>query len=166
MEELERELPNLSTFVTLSPVPGFAAWLADERRRVKYLIRSDLDLLMALDRPGWETETHSLPFQGALLRAVATYLLCGKGTEGMPLDSVARFHLGNGARLERLNFLADVSDRGLRQGHGVMVNYLYKFDEMEANQERYAAGGDLPAAVGVRNHLRAAAALEKHKIRA
>src|SRR6185312_12940165 len=79
VEELKRELPNLSTFVTLSPVPGFAAWLADERRRSEYLTPLDLDFLTALDRRGWEGETHSLPFQEALLRAVAIYLLRGKG---------------------------------------------------------------------------------------
>jgi malonyl-CoA decarboxylase len=61
-----------------------------------------------------------------------------RGARGTPLDSVARFHLGNGARLERLNFLADTSERALQQSHGLMVNYLYDLEHIEQNHEAYA----------------------------
>ena len=73
-----------------------------------------------------------------LLRAAACYYLrARKNRRGLPLDAVARFHLGNGARLERLNWLAD-AERALRQSHGLMVNYLYDLDDIEKNHEAYA----------------------------
>ena len=74
-----------------------------------------------------------------LLRAAAWYYLRARTPRGTPLDSVARFHLGNGARLERLNFAADTSERALRQSHGLMVNYLYDLEHIEKNHEAYAA---------------------------
>src|SRR5262249_56883208 len=73
-----------------------------------------------------------------LLRAAAWYYLRARSPRGTPLDSVARFHLGNGARLERLNFLADISERALQQSHGLVVNYLYDLDHIEQNHEAYA----------------------------
>jgi malonyl-CoA decarboxylase len=68
---------------------------------------------------------------------------------------VARFHLGNGARLERLNFLGDVSAKGLKQAHGLMVNYLYALDEIEKNHEAFAEKGTVAASPMVRKALRA-----------
>ena len=68
------------------------------------------------------------------MRAAATYFLARSGS-GAPLDPVARFHLGNGARLEQLDWLADLSEQGLAQSHGLMVNYLYDLDDIEKNHE-------------------------------
>ena len=68
-------------------------------------------------------------------------MLKAKTPSGKPVDPVARFHLGNGARLERLNFLGDLSPRGMKQAHGLMVNYLYKLDDIETNHERFAGQG-------------------------
>src|SRR6478672_4053252 len=121
VEEVQREMPRLSTFVTLSPAPDFAAWLNRERasESSSALSEEDREVLAALDQPDWwqhgETaEAISEP----LLRAAAWYYLRARNARGVPRDSVARFHLGNGARLERLNFAADTSERALRQSHG------------------------------------------------
>jgi malonyl-CoA decarboxylase len=72
------------------------------------------------------------------LRAAAWYYVRGRNRRGLPLDSVARFHLGNGARLERLNWLGDTSERALAQSYGLMVNYLYDLGYIEKNHEAYA----------------------------
>ena len=89
-----------------------------------------------------------------LTRAAATYLLRAKSPSGRPIDPVARFHLGNGARLERLNFLGDLSARGMRQSHGVMVNYLYDLDHIEQNHEAFAEKGEVIASSAVRKLAR------------
>src|ERR1700729_877672 len=73
-----------------------------------------------------------------LLRAAAWYYVRGRDRRGLPVDAVARFHLGNGARLERLDWLADTSERALKQSCGLMVNYLYDLDYIERNHEAYA----------------------------
>ena len=86
----------------------------------------------------------------ALLPAAAYYFLKAKNSKGRPVDPVARFHLGNGARLERLNFLGDVSPKGLKQAHGLMVNYLYALDEIETNHEAFAEKGTVAASAAVR----------------
>ena len=86
----------------------------------------------------------------------AAYFLAAKGTGGRPIDPVARFHLGNGARLERLNWLGDTSPKGLREAHGLMVNYLYDLRYIEANHEAFANHGTIAAAAAVRRHLPAA----------
>ena len=107
---LQEELPQLETFATLSPLPGFAKWLSSQS--------------------GLEAED----LTGTVLRPLAAqYLVEAKHKSGLPLDSVARFHLGNGARLEAIHNGADLSPNGLAQSHGVMVNYVYDLTEIEAN---------------------------------
>jgi len=90
-----------------------------------------------------------------LLRAAAWYFLRARNERGTPVDPVARFHLGNGARLERINWLGDMSDRAMAQAHGLMVNYLYDLDEIEKNHEAYAEQRTVVAASGVQRLLRA-----------
>jgi malonyl-CoA decarboxylase len=107
---LKEELPHLTTFATLSPVPGFARWLAREQG-------SDA----------------GAPEADELRSLAARYLVTAQGSGKQPLDPVARFHLGNGARLEAIHADADLSPNGQKQAHGVMVNYLYDLDEIEAN---------------------------------
>jgi malonyl-CoA decarboxylase len=159
VQDLKRELPNLKTFVTLSPVPGFAAWLARERQSPESAAL-DADtrvVLRLLDQPDWPANAaHSESLRAALTSAAAFYFLRAKNGSGRPLDPVARFHLGNGARLERLNFLGDISARGLKQSHGMMVNYLYDLDKIEMNHEAYAEKGVIAAAPAIRKALRPA----------
>lgn len=157
VEDLRRDLPRLENFVTLSPVPGFAAWLAAERagETSDALNDSDSPLLAGLDEPRWaEDPLARAEVEEALMPAAAWYLLRARTERGKPVDPVARFHLGNGARLERINFLAIQSRRAMRQSHGVMVNYLYKLDDIEANHEAFVERGEVVAAPAVRRRLR------------
>ncbi len=113
VEEVSREIPRLATFVTLSPAPNFAEWLRRERANGGSVVlgAEDRAALTGLDRTDWwREEVAADTIQEPLLRAAAWYYLRARSSRGTPLDSVARFHLGNGARLERLNFLADTSD--------------------------------------------------------
>ena len=94
--------------------------------------------------------------RAAMIPVAAHYFLKAKDKAGRPVDPVARFHLGNGARLERLNFLGDVSPNGLRQAHGLMVNYLYDLGQIEKNHEALAEKGRIAASDAVRGALPAA----------
>jgi malonyl-CoA decarboxylase len=91
------------------------------------------------------------------MRAAAWYYVHARNRRGTPIDSVARFHLGNGARLERLNFPADMSARALRQSHGLMVNYLYDLADVERNHEAYAQQHMVVASSAVTRLVRAPA---------
>jgi len=160
VEEVSRELPRLATFITLSPAPNFAAWLKTERAKESSaaLGAEDRAALAALDRPsGWRDEASAETVHEPLLRAAAWYYLRARSPRGTPLDSVARFHLGNGARLERLNFLGDTSERALQQSHGLMVNYLYDLEHIEQNHEAYAQQHAIVAASAVTRLVRAPA---------
>jgi malonyl-CoA decarboxylase len=138
VEDLGRDLPGIKCFATLSPIPGFRKWLAglpatlgDERRQEVSA------LLSALESPRWFEDKSATELQEKLLGLAAWYLVHAKEDQE-PLDPVARFHLLNGARLERLNWLGDTSSTGMRQSAGMMVNYVYRLDEVEANHEAYA----------------------------
>lgn len=142
VEELLRELPGLSTFVTLSPVPGFGKWLA-----ANHPGNAAAALLDSRPMPVDEAARAAIPAE--LLPLAADYLLGAKDGRGRPLDPVARFHLGNGARLERLCAAADLSANGLAGGAGVMVNYLYDLKRVEANHEAFANEGRVIASDAV-----------------
>jgi malonyl-CoA decarboxylase len=162
VEEVSREFPRLSTFVTLSPAPGFANWLARERASNNpILLPEDLDALRELDKPNWWQDGAAEQLQEPLLHAAATYFLSARNRNGGALDPVARFHLGNGARLEQLNPLGDLSEKGLAQSHGLMVNYRYDVDDIEKNHEAYAEGRTIVAAGGIRKRARAPKELVK-----
>ena len=111
-----------------------------------------------LDRPDWwRDEASADAVREPLLRAAAWYYLHARTPGGVPLDSVARFHLGNGARLERLDFMADTSERGMRQSHGLMVNYLYDLEHIEKNHEAYAQQRAVVAASAITRLVRSQA---------
>ena len=152
-EDLKRELPTLNTFVTLSPLPGFGRWLAGARKGAGALPAGDRQAMRELDQAGWH-EHASRSLREALSRAAIRYLFEAKDGAGKPLDPVARFHLGNGARLERLDWLGDVSEKGLAQGAGFMVNYLYDLDSVERNHEVFANLGEIVASAGLQRMQR------------
>ncbi|MDQ4136204.1 MAG: malonyl-CoA decarboxylase family protein, partial [Pseudomonadota bacterium] len=113
------------------------------------------EALALLDEAGWHADPiKAETVRKALLPAAAHYFLKAKTSKGRPIDPVARFHLGNGARLERLNFLGDASPKGLQQAHGLMVNYCYDFDDIEKNHEAFAEKGEVVASAAVRKLLR------------
>jgi len=157
--ELARDLPNVKTFATLSPIPGFCGWLAEQlATNAKHIaggetppVIHDLTgerswakaLPVVLDRDDWfaqaDVETALKPI---LTQACADYLLSAKRAKsGRALDPVAHFHLSNGARIERLNWLGDHSHEGLQRSAGMMVNYLYRLDEVDQNHESYTGDG-------------------------
>ncbi|MBL8376301.1 MAG: malonyl-CoA decarboxylase family protein [Burkholderiales bacterium] len=143
VEDLKRDFPRLQQFSTLSPMPGFARWLA-ATSGVPTALRD------ALARRDWFDDAKlSAELRAPLMSLAAQYLLEAKRGAGpapaQPLDAVARFHLGNGARAERLQWLADRSPKGLSQSHGLMVNYLYDLDEIEANVTRLSTSGEVAA---------------------
>ena len=161
IEDLVREMPSLKSFVTLSPVPSFARWLdrivADDSEGL--LTEDDRAALKALRDPAWHEEAGAShdELAAALLALAAHYFLMAKSADRTPVDPVARFHLGNGARLERINWLGDTSEKGLREAHGLMVNYRYDLKEIEKNHEAYANNGTIAASKAVRSLLRSPA---------
>jgi malonyl-CoA decarboxylase len=169
IEDLKRDFPHLKHFATLSPLPLFKRWAEKtpeawaqaftpgdlERIGRQAGVPADLDALRQfLAQPEWTQKPRlARALHMPLTRLAAQYLLTAK-TRERPFDPVARFHLGNGARVERLNFLADVSEKGLRQSFGMMVNYLYDPDAIEENVERLLAEGKIAASSAVRHAAR------------
>ena len=156
VQDISRDVPSLKTFVTLSPAPGFGPWLkkvaADPAEAG--LPGFDPAPLARLKEANW----HKDPRACAELRPVITglaafYYLRAKTPRGKPVDPVARFHLGNGAQLERLNWLGDTSDKGMREAAGLMVNYLYDLRFIEANHEAFANAGTVAASAQVEAQL-------------
>lgn len=149
-EDLMREFPRLRVFATLSPIPGFRAWLDGARARLAAGAGGEdrLALLSRLDAPGWHDAADDR-LRRLLTGLCAYYLLYAKQGEA-PLDPVSRFHLTNGASLERLNWLGDTSAHGLQLSAGMMVNYLYRLSDVERNHERFVNEHVVVAARGVR----------------
>jgi malonyl-CoA decarboxylase len=153
VEELRRELPKLENFVTLSPVPGFMQWL--KQAADVPVSEEDRVLLGHLDQPNWIENPELVTQLRAVLEPLAAhYFLKARTPKGRLIDSVARFHLGNGARLERIDWLGDRSPKGLRESAGLMVNYLYRLDDIEKNHEAYANQGEVAASSAVKKLLK------------
>ncbi len=135
--ELSRELQGIDTFVTLSPIPGLNRWLAGETEHPEHGYAAEA-VLAATTSP-------------KDLRAMAArYLMFAKREDGMPLDPVARFHLGNGAELHELHAEADLSPNGRSQSGGAMVNYLYDLNKTERHHEEFATHATIEASRSVR----------------
>ncbi len=136
--ELQRELPGLQTFATLSPVPGLRKWAE----------AGDVDLLSEADQAVIASDDGPTPEIAA--RLAARYLTRARRSQGTAHDPVAHFHLGNGAELHRVHAGADLSENGQNNAWGVMVNYLYDGDKIENNHHAYATDHKIAAAAGVK----------------
>ena len=172
VQQLSGEFPNLKTFSTLSPIPGFRRWLdetlaegapklfsAEERKALNAATGrkggAKGSLMAVLDTPDWiKDEVMTDALQGPLTRLAARYLAKEKGRGGRARDPVAHFHLSNGSRLERLNWLGDTSEKGLAQSAGMMVNYLYDLGRIEGNHEAYSSAGSVDISSGVKALLK------------
>jgi malonyl-CoA decarboxylase len=153
VEELRRELPKLENFVTLSPVPGFMQWL--KQANDVPVTDEERALLDRLDEPDWfENAELATQLRPVVEPLAAYYFLKARTPKGRLIDQVARFHLGNGARLERIDWLGDLSPKGLRESAGIMVNYLYRLEDIEKNHEAYANQGEIAASSAVKKLLR------------
>ena len=135
VDDLGKTLPHIRTYSTLSPVPGFREWLES-------MVESELPGLKAVAEAAgsWDGSVSTLPkavIRDELERLCASYLIKAK-RGSQPLDSVARFHLSNGARLERLNWGGDVSEIGLKRSYGFTANYVYRLSEVERNHQSFA----------------------------
>jgi malonyl-CoA decarboxylase len=154
-EDLGREMPRVRTFATLSPIPGFRRWLltaaecADVSPDIKALAADPGGGHVVIDKV-------SSQIRDELRRLCAYYLLHAK-LDKAPLDPVARFHLANGARLDRLNWLGDTSESGMRRSLGLMVNYVYRLADVERNHEAYARNYTVVASHELRRLARQAA---------
>jgi malonyl-CoA decarboxylase len=137
VEELKAELPRIVRFSTLSPVPGFRRWLGDAAQRDE-LPAADWAVLQG-DAAWWKNAAGAEALRRPLTQLCARYLTTPSEGRG-PADAVARFHLGNGARLERINWLGNTAPRGIAESFGIMVNYLYDPDQIEANHEAFVRG--------------------------
>lgn len=136
VEELKAEFPQLKRFSTLSPVPGFRRWLGS---RLANESDPDAALLPQLESGDWWSDpTQSEKLRAPLLRLCARYLT---RQPSISIDPVARFHLGNGARLERINWLGNSAPRGIQESFGIMVNYLYDRDAINDNHESFVRNG-------------------------
>ena len=161
---LSQELPNLRHFATLSPIPGLRAWLdkALAAEPGKLLSAEELvaiagaeGLAATLERRAWPREPATVRLLEPILPRLAARYLLGESRGARALDPVAHFHLANGASVERINWLADTSDKGLRESAGLMVNYLYDPERIDQNHEDYAGEGKRNASTAVRRLARA-----------
>ena len=169
VDRLSEELPNLETFGTLSPIPDFGRYLRaqvsqdgelpltpSEREALEATAgvrddkRSFSDLLST---PHWHQDRSVADaLKRPVMRLCARFLVQERD-KGRAIDRVANFHLSNGARIERINWLADISQKGLDQSAGLMINYLYELGDIEENHETYRARGEATASAAVRELL-------------
>ena len=166
---LAAELKGLKTFATLSPIPGFRKWLDPQLEADDDLLRSEEDgmlkratglddgkaaLRQILASSQWsKDEGLSEAIKPALMRLCAQYLVQEKASNGRARDPVAHFHLTNGARVERLNWLGDTSAHGMSQSAGLMVNYQYRLDKVEEFHEAYSGERKVTASPAVNRLL-------------
>lgn len=168
VSELTRDFKQLKTFATLSPMPGFRPWLdpllakgedslllPGEQKVMKMLSGSENPAKSLLDHldSDWPRHPSTAEALKPILLRLATRYLMDEKKNGRALDPVAHFHLFNGARLERINWLADTSSKGMAQSAGIMVNYHYKLGKIDDNHEEYARDGKIVASRQVRGYL-------------
>src|SRR5579863_241385 len=154
VEEIRRELPAIESFVTLSPVPGFRAWL--EMTEDPAIAAARIAALQLAEENWLSAAGVAAQLRTALEPLAAYYFLKARRPDGRVIDPVARFHLGNGASLERINWEGDLSPKGLVESFGMMVNYLYDLDEIERNHEAFVNRGQIAASSAVKKLLPAA----------
>jgi malonyl-CoA decarboxylase len=169
VDDVARQFPQIDTFSTLSPIPGFRRWLdrLDETALVELAaperfdglghllaargLGADLRALLTAD--DWTNDADAVAALREPLTGLCAHYLVEVKQQGRPRDPVARFHLGNGAQVARLNWLGDRSPKGLAESAGLMVNYQYRLEDIEDNHEAFAAHGTVAVAEPVREQL-------------
>jgi len=164
--DMTAKIPNLNRFSTLSPIPGFVKWLREQHNShdlgrydqsiVDVVLQKDMDRstfrkILSNEASLVSKATHR-ELKSVILNLCAHYLVNVKKAK-QAHDRVANFHLTNGARIERINWAADLSNKGLEQSGGVMVNYLYDLPDIEKNHELYHSHGEIAISSSVRKLL-------------
>lgn len=169
VDDLVRDLPNLKTFATLSPIPGFRDWIREHANGDQLTLFDDSEFQLLesatgvadpitaieslLSQSDWTKKAElTAILEPILMRLCARYLVQSRNGQ-RARNRVAHFHLSNGARIERINWLADTSARGLEQSAGLMVNYRYKLADIEKNHEAYTGKGEVTASPAVKKLL-------------
>jgi malonyl-CoA decarboxylase len=167
VRDLVSKLPNLKTFSTLSPIPGFVKWLQKNPDNITFSEQEHAAIQLLNDNgttgislssilentTNSDSKTIRKILEPALMGLCARYLLTAQHGQ-RALDRVAHFHLSNGARIERLNWAADLSENGIGQSAGMMVNYLYNLPDIEKNHEAYTGHGEITISSAVRKLLK------------
>jgi malonyl-CoA decarboxylase len=156
-DSLAEEFPELKQYATLSPIPGFRAWLNEQLKALQpavALTESERAQLSQLDSERWyENEGLAAQLKPLLMHLCASYLVNAK-RRNQPRDSVARFHLRNGARLERINWLGDTSEKGLRESAGMLANYVYDRKAVARNHEVYVNDNEIVQSAAIEQLVR------------
>lgn len=175
VDDLKRDFPRLTNFATLSPIPSLRRWVDKNPDAFASAFNPDAiarigrqagaksapistldDIRTLLADGGWTTQARlARALQPGLTKLAAHYFLNAK-SGNRPYDPVSRFHLGNGAHIERINHMADISPNGIKQSYGLMVNYLYVPDAIETNVEAFSRDGVVAASGAVRRAGRSA----------
>jgi len=144
-DQLAEEIRTLRHYATLSPIPGFRAWLEPLRqeRNTDWLSPEDYVLLAELDIEDWFRDDDAAVALKPLMERLCARYLVEEKHDGEPLDPVARFHLSNGARIERINWMGDLSEQRLGQSYGLLVNYIYDRRSVIKNHENYVGKGSI-----------------------
>ncbi len=145
VEDLKARFPHLKDFVTLSPLVRFGGWMRDNAENLPDLPKSLAEIHSGLNQ--------SSPAQKEMLKAAARFLTGGKSSDGKPIDPVCRFHIGNGARLERLNWGSHLSASGFENAYTIMANYRYIVDDIEKNHEAFVNDGVVTTSPAVKKLL-------------
>jgi malonyl-CoA decarboxylase len=149
VRDLSSQLPGLKNFVTLSPAPEFSGWLSKQTDPAAQRLSNELA------EGGWQSDDAAIQRLAPQLHHwAARYFTQGKTASGAPVDPVARFHLGNGASAHRVNWPADLAAGALSRAHGVMINYLYEPERIEAQHEAFVTDGTVTCGPDLKRALR------------
>ncbi len=149
--EIARELPAIKTCSSLSPVTGFSEWILQKLDSDdSHIFGKDKEMIKLVRKPDWHKDPEALKLLKKPLMKACAYYLINEKENGKPMNTVARFHFGNGAELYRINWMGNTSPYGLDRSFGLMVNYLYDLKHIESNHENYIRHGELAVSKSVR----------------
>jgi len=154
--EIQEELPHIKNFGTLSPIPGFVDWFnyleeVKIKNILKNLIDQDVSFLKSQDLKLGDSRI--IKNKEAMMKLVTHYIVNEKNQQGLPVNDVSRFHLGNGAIVDDIVINANVSEQGFKRSYGVMVNYLYELKNIEKNHEDYMNSNKVIVSDKIKKHL-------------
>ena len=138
--EIQEELPHIKNFGTLSPIPGFVDWFSYlEESKIKNILGNikNQDVMFLKSKDLKIGDKRIIDNKEAIIKLVSHYIVNEKNRDGLPVNDVSRFHLGNGAIVEDVIINANISENGFKRSFGVMVNYLYELKNIEKNHEEY-----------------------------